>query len=111
MRLPRTRKRAYKVAIQWSREPMRKKAPSTRGMRLGISSWPSALVGIVVIKAVLSLAVKPGSFVVSYSGISYFLLLVLATCFATRNAIQTKFGGRLFWALLATAYGLWAAHQ
>jgi len=90
---------------------MRKKAPSTRGMRLGISSWPSALVGIVVIKAVLSLAVKPGSFVVSYSGISYFLLLVLATCFATRNAIQTKFGGRLFWALLATAYGLWAAHQ
>ena len=40
---------------------------------------------IVVIKAVLSLALTPGSFLVSYSGISYLLLLVLATGLAIRN--------------------------
>jgi PAS domain S-box-containing protein len=64
-----------------------------------------------MIKAVLSLAVKPGSFVVSYSGISYLVLLVLATCLAMRNGIQNTLGARLFWAVLATAYGLWSAHQ
>ena len=81
------------------------------GMRLGVSSWPTALIGIVLIKAVLSFAVEPGSFVVSYSGISYLVLLVLATCFAIRNSIQNTLGGRLFWAVLAIAYGLWSAHQ
>src|SRR6516165_11747086 len=81
------------------------------GIRLGVSSWPTALIGIVVIKAVLSFAVEPGSFVVSYSGISYLVLLVLATCFAIRNSIQNTLGGRLFWAVLAIAYGLWSAHQ
>jgi hypothetical protein len=80
-------------------------------MKPGASSWPTALIGIVAIKAVLSLAVKPGSFVVSYSGIGYLVLLVLATCFAMRNSIQNTLGGRLFWAVLATAYGLWSAHQ
>jgi len=89
---------------------MRKESASILGV-LGLSSWSTALIGIVVIKAVLSLAVKPGSFVVSYSGISYLLLLILATCFAMRNGIQNTLRGRLFWTLLATAYGLWAAHQ
>src|SRR5215469_271929 len=87
------------------------KSASILGVRLGVSSWPAALIGIVMIKAVLSFAVKPGSFLVSYSGISYLVLLVLATCFAMRNAIQNTLGGRLFWALLAAAYGLWSAHQ
>jgi signal transduction histidine kinase len=90
---------------------MQKQSSSIFGMRLGVSSWPAALIGIVVIKAVLSLAVKPGSFVVSYSGISYLLLLVLASGFAIRNTIQNTLGARLFWALLATAFGLWAAHE
>ena len=90
---------------------MSKQWSSILGTRLGVSSWPAALIGILVIKAVLSLAVKPGSFVVSYSGISYLLLLLLATFFAIRNGIQNTLGGRLFWTLLATAYGLWAAHQ
>jgi PAS domain S-box-containing protein len=89
---------------------MGKESASILG-KLGLSSWPTALVGIVVIKAVLSLAAKPGSFVVSYSGISYLLLLILATCFAVRNGIQNTLRGRLFWTLLATAYGLWTAHQ
>jgi PAS domain S-box-containing protein len=73
--------------------------------------WPTALIGIVVIKAVLSLDVKPGSFLLSYSGISYFLLLFLATSFAIRNGIQNTLGKRPFWVFLTIAYGLWALNQ
>jgi PAS domain S-box-containing protein len=81
------------------------------GKRLGISSWPAALIGIVVIKAVLSFAVRPSSFVVSYSGISYFLLVLLAVGFAVRNSIRNTLGSRPFWVFLATAYGLWAVDR
>src|SRR5215469_9302657 len=87
------------------------KQPSLLGIKLGVSSWPAALIGMVVIKAVLSLAVKPGSFVVSYSGISYFLLLVLAMCFSIRNAIRNVSGGRSFWALFGIGFGLWGTHE
>lgn len=80
-------------------------------MRLRSFSWQTALIGIVVIKAILSVAVKPGSFVVSYSGISYLLLLILATGFAIRNAVQKTLGSRTFWVLLGSAYGLWALNQ
>jgi PAS domain S-box-containing protein len=90
---------------------MTKPFSSNLGIKLRFSSWPTALIGIVVIKAVLSLAVKPGSFLVSYSGISYFLLLLLATGFAIRNGIRQTLGGRPFWVLLAVAYGLWALNQ
>ena len=74
-------------------------------------SWPTALIGIVVIKAVLSIAVKPGSFMVSYSMISYFILLLLATTFAIRNGIENTLDSRPFWVLLAIAYSLWALDQ
>jgi PAS domain S-box-containing protein len=74
-------------------------------------SWPTLLVGIVVMKAVLSLAVKPGSFLFSFSGISYFLLLGLATIFAIRNGIQDTLRSRFFWLFLAAGYGLWALDQ
>lgn len=75
------------------------------------SSWPTALIGIIVIKAVLSLALKPGSSAFSYSGISYFLLLVLAESFAIRNAIQNTLGSRSFWVFLAIGYALWLVDQ
>jgi PAS domain S-box-containing protein len=90
---------------------MMKRFSSSFGMKLRFSSWSTALIGIVVIKAVLSLAVKPGSFLVSYSGISYFLLLVLATGFAIRNGIRQTLGNRPFWVFLAVAYGLWSLNQ
>ena len=76
-----------------------------------LPSWPTVLIGIVAIKAVLSLAVKPGSALVSYSGVSYFLLLLLATGFAIRNAIENTLGRRPFWVLLAIAYALWTLDQ
>ena len=90
---------------------MRKRFSSNLGTGLRFSFWPTALIGIVVIKAVLSLDVKPGSFVLSYSGISYLLLLFLAASFAIRNGIQNTLGRRPFWVYLAIAYGLWALHQ
>jgi PAS domain S-box-containing protein len=90
---------------------MGKRFSSNLGIKLRFASWPTAIIGIVIIKAVLSLAVKPGSFLLSYSGISYFLLLLLATGFAIRNGIRQTFGGRPFWVLLAIAYGLWALNQ
>jgi PAS domain S-box-containing protein len=81
------------------------------GTGLRVSFWPTALIGIVVIKAVLSLGVKPGSFLLSYSGISYFLLLFLATYFAISNGIRNTAGTRPFWAFLTIAYGFWALDQ
>ncbi len=90
---------------------MGKQFSSNLGIKLRFASWPTALIGIVVIKAVLTLAVKPGSFLLSYSGISYFLLLLLATGFAIRNGIRQTFGSRPFWVFLAVAYGLWALNQ
>lgn len=74
-------------------------------------SWPLLLVGVVVVKAVLSLALKPGSFAGSYSGISYFLLLLLAAGLATYNAIKKTLGSRSFWAFLAIGCGLWALDE
>ncbi len=73
--------------------------------------WPTVLIGIVVIKAVLSLAAKPGSFLFSYSGISYFVLLLLAAGFAVRNAINNTLGNRPFWIFFAMACGLWSFDQ
>ena len=74
-------------------------------------SWPLALIGIVAIKAALLLALNPGSFLLSYSGISYLCLLLLATALAIRNGLQKKLGSRVFWMFLASGYALWALHQ
>ncbi len=95
-------------------EIMKEQSSSNPGARTGFPSWPSwptVLIGIVVIKAVLSLAVKPGSFLFSYSGISYFILLLLAACFAIRNGILNTLGNRPFWMFLAIGYGLWSFDQ
>jgi signal transduction histidine kinase len=75
------------------------------------SPWLAALLGVVAIKAVLSLSVQSVPFTYSYSGISYLLLLLLATGFSIRNAIHRTLHARPFWFLLAAGYGLWAFHQ
>jgi PAS domain S-box-containing protein len=90
---------------------MTKRFSMKLGSGLRFSFWPTALIGIVVIKAVLSLDVRPGSFLLSYSGISYLLLLFLATGFAIQNGIQKTLGSRPFWLFLAIGCGLWALHQ
>jgi PAS domain S-box-containing protein len=90
---------------------MREQFWSHLATRPRFSSWPMALTGLVVVKIVLSLALKPDSTLLSYSGIPYFFLLVLATGFAIRNGIQNTLQGRPFWVFLAIAYGLWALDQ
>ncbi len=84
---------------------------SNLGNRPRALSWPTALIAIVVVRAVVSYAVKPGSPLLSYGVTSYWLLLLLATGFAIRNAIQLTLGSRAFWVLLAIGYSLWALDQ
>jgi PAS domain S-box-containing protein len=84
---------------------------SNLGVRLRPLFWPTALIAIFVVRAVVSFAAKPGSTLLSYGGISYFLLLLLATGFAIRNGIQNTLGSRPFWALLALGYSLWVLDQ
>ncbi len=93
---------------------MKEQSSSNPGIASRLPAWPTwltVLIGIVVIKAVLSLAVKPGSALISYSEVSYFLLLLLATGFAIRNGIQNTLGRRPFWVLLAMGYALWTLDQ
>src|SRR6201999_2067562 len=54
---------------------------------------------------------EPGPFLEAYRPISYFLLLLLATAFAIRNAVQKTLDYRPFWIFLALGCGLWALDQ
>jgi PAS domain S-box-containing protein len=65
----------------------------------------------VVLKAFLSLTLKPDSLLISYSGIPYFLLLLVAAGVTVWNGIENSLKGRPFWVLLGIAYGLWALNQ
>jgi PAS domain S-box-containing protein len=84
---------------------------SSLGTWRSIFSWPAALIGILVARACLSLAIKPASWAITGNAIVYFLLLLLATSFAIRNAVQNTLGSRPFWMLLGVANGLWAVDQ
>jgi PAS domain S-box-containing protein len=90
---------------------MNKRVVPAPWLSLRFFSWPAALVAIVALKAVLSIAVKPGSFMVAFSISSSLILLLLATGFAIRNGIQNTLGARPFWLLFATGSSLWAFHQ
>ena len=79
--------------------------------RLTLLSWPTALIAVVVVRAVASYVLKPGSPLLSYGAISYFLLLFLAAGFALRNAIQSTLGSRPFWILFAFGQVLWLLDQ
>ena len=80
-------------------------------MVLAVPPWLVLLIGIVVVKVLLSLSLKPESFLLAHSGIPYFLLLLLAAGLALRNGFQNTLKHRPFWVLLAAAYGLWALDQ
>ena len=80
-------------------------------VRLRPLCWPAALIAILVVRAAISIAAKPGSPLLAYGGISYFLLLLLATGVAIRNGVQNTLGNRPFWVFLAIGYSLWSLDQ
>ena len=84
---------------------------SHHGVRLRLLSWPTALIAILAVRTVVSFAAKPGSTVLSYGSVSYFLLLLLATGFAIRNGVRDTLGSRPFWVLLTLGYSLWTLDQ
>jgi hypothetical protein len=73
--------------------------------------WSSLLFGFLALKAVLSLGLGLGDKLAPYGTSIYFLLLLLATGFAIRNAIERTLGRRVFWVFIAVGYGLWALDQ
>jgi PAS domain S-box-containing protein len=81
------------------------------GIRPGALYWPSALLAILIVRGIVSFTAKPGSSLLAYGGISYFILLLLATGFAIRNGVQNTLGGRPFWVLLGIGYSLWVLDQ
>src|SRR5580658_820419 len=85
--------------------------PPNLRVRLRPLYWPAALIAVLVLRAVVSFAAKPNSPLLAYGGISYFILLLLATGFAVLNGVQNTLGSRPFWVFLAIAYSLWALDQ
>jgi hypothetical protein len=75
------------------------------------SFWSTVLIGIAVLKLAFALLLKPESLLVAYGGIPYFALLLVASGFAFRNAIEKTLKSRPFRVFLAIAYGLWALDQ
>ena len=52
------------------------------------NSWLGVGVALLAVQAVLSLTLKQGPALVAYSDISYFVLLLLASGVAIRNAVR-----------------------
>jgi PAS domain S-box-containing protein len=85
--------------------------PPNLRVRLRPHYWAAALIAVLVVRAAVSFAAKPNSPLLAYGGISYFILLLLATGFAIRNGVHSTLGSRPFWVFLATGYSLWALDQ
>jgi signal transduction histidine kinase len=80
-------------------------------LRYRFNPWPTLLVGILVVKATLSLTLRHNGSAASYNSVVYFLLLLLATGFAILNAVQNMPGSRPFWVFIAVGTGLWSLDQ
>src|SRR5277367_5120285 len=87
------------------------KSPIASEHRIRLAAWPTVMIGLLVIKGVLSLTPNPGAGTARLGTIIYFLLLLLGGAFAIRNAVHQTDGNRLFWALMACGHGLWALDQ
>jgi len=81
------------------------------GLRYRFNPWPALLLGILVVKTALSLTLRHNVNASSYNSVVYFLLLLLATGFASLNAVQNTLGNRPFWVFLSAGTGLWLLDQ
>jgi len=70
--------------------------------------WGTVGAALLATQAVVALTLKQGSALVAYYDISYFILLVLASGVALRNAVRSRQATRLFWSFLAAAFAVWA---
>jgi hypothetical protein len=93
------------------RDAMKVTASGPPSHEFSLSIWSSVLVGFLAIKAVLSLVPGLGNKLAPYGTSIYFLLLLLATGFAFRNAVERAQGRRVFGVFIAVGYGLWALDQ
>src|ERR1017187_9143948 len=80
-------------------------------LRSWLNPWLALLAVILIIKAILSLTLRQSSGAATYNAVVYFLLLLLATRLAVRNAIKNLQGNRPFWVFLAAGTGLWSLDQ
>jgi signal transduction histidine kinase len=80
--------------------------PTTR--TLSLFWWPVVAAVLLLVHAVLSVTVRQSGTLTAYTLVSYFLVLILAAGIATLNAVQSSDAIRLFWSLLAMAFGTWS---
>ena len=80
-------------------------------LRYRFDPWPTLLLGILVVKTTLSFTLRHNVNASSYNSVVYFLLLLLATGFASLNAVQNTLGSRPFWVFIAAGTGLWLLDQ
>lgn len=90
---------------------MKVTASGPPGHGSSLSIWAGVLFGFLAIKAVLSLGLGLGDKLAPCGTSVYFLLLLLATGFAIRNAVRRTQGRRFFWVFIAAGYGLWTLDQ
>lgn len=80
-------------------------------LRYRFNPWPALLLGVLVVKTTLSLTLRHNVNASSYNSVVYFLLLLLATGFASLNAAHNTLGSRPFWVFIAAGSGLWLLDQ
>ncbi len=71
-----------------------------------ISRWPALAAFVVVAQVIAALTLKPGASQLQYAVIVYFVIIFLATAAAIVNAVQSVHASRIFWAFIASSYGL-----
>ena len=77
-------------------------------LRSVLFSWSSVAVILLTAQAAVSLVLTRGLALIAYYDVLYFVLLASTCGVAIRNAMQSRQAARLFWSLLAAAFGFWS---
>lgn len=71
-----------------------------------ISRWPAIALVVVVAQFLAALTLKPGASQLKYAVVVYFAVIFLATTAATISAVRSTGASQIFWAFIASSYGL-----